>query len=353
MRKLVPTTFVLAVGAAALMIYLRVPATDGAGGESVPTVRVARGDLVVSTVALGTVKPMVGAEVKVGSRLSGVVEKLHVGIGDVVRKGDVLAELEDADWRVRVAGLEAEVAESAARLEYARARLRAAEAVADTPELDRASARMDVAVLEAGIERVRARLAEARLQLGYTRIAAPVDGTIASVSTYEGETVAASFAAPTFVSIVDLGRLEVHAYVDESDVGRVEVGQPATFSVDAHPGRELEGVVTAIRPKAEIVNNVVNYVAIITAGDAGDVTLRPEMTARVGFVLDRRENALSVPRSALVTGGGASFVLEATASGWRKAPVRTGLFTTQRIEITDGLEEGAVVIANASAVPAE
>ena len=282
------------------------PAADQAGAAEV---RAVRRTLTVSTVAIGTVKPKVGAEVKVGSRLSGVVRELAVNVGDVVGQGDLLALLDDAEWRVRVAALEAELGEA------------------------------------------EAELAEARIQLGYTRITAPVGGTIASVSTYEGETVAASFAAPTFVTIVDLARLEVHAFVDETDVGRVHVGQPVTLRIDAFPGHELTGVVDAINPKAELVNNVVNYVAVVDIVGAEELEIRPEMTARVDFALERRADVVTVPRSALLREDGETFVAVRTADGWRKTPVRIGLATPQHVEIVAGLDEGAAIASQPGELP--
>jgi macrolide-specific efflux system membrane fusion protein len=330
------------------VLYLRASSApspqrvDSAVAES--DVRAERRTLTVSTVAIGTVKPKVGAEVKVGSRLSGVVKELAVSVGDVVEPGDLLALLDDAEWRVRVAALEAELAEANTELEFADAQLARAVDLADTiasAELE--SAQRNAGVRRAARDRVGARLAEARIQLGYTRITAPVGGTIASVSTYEGETVAASFAAPTFVTIVDLKRLEVHAYVDETDVGRVREGQTVVLRIDAFPGHELAGKVDAINPKAELVNNVVNYVAVVDIVGAEQLAIRPEMTARVDFALERRADVVTVPRSALRRENGETSVAVRTADGVRKAPVQIGLVTPQHVEIVAGLEEGTVI----------
>lgn len=345
-KKLLIVAAMLGSALAVLGLALKSPEDEAAAGD-LPTTRATMETLTVTATAIGTLELEVGAEVKVGSRLSGVVAALEVGVGDEVRRGDLLAVLDDAEWRTRVAALEAELAEATARLGYARLESRALEGIDVTTPIERAAARKDVAVLEAEIERIRARLAEAEIELGYTRIVAPVSGTIASVSTYEGETVAASFAAPTFVTIVDLNRLEVRAYVDETDIGRVAPGRPATFRVDAYPGRDIEGVVAAIYPKAELVNNVVNYVAIIAIVDDDPPLLRPEMTARVSLVLDRRESALTVPRSALLREGEKNAVVVRAAGGWRVVPVETGLFTTRRIEITGGLGAGTEVLTDA------
>src|SRR5262249_7415464 len=153
----------------------------------------------------------------------------------------------------------------------------------------------NVRVREAALGQVRARLEEARIQLGYTRITAPISGTVASVSTYEGETVAADFPAPTVVAVLDATRLEVQAFVDEHDIGKVHVGQAVNLRVDAFIGEEFGGRVRTIYPKAQLVNNVVNYVVIIDIEPRGGLTLRPEMTAHVNFILERKADVVAVP----------------------------------------------------------
>jgi HlyD family secretion protein len=347
MQKLVWASSVLGVLTIAAL-YARLPErASRAAPNEIATVQAVRGPLIVSTLALGTVKPAVGAEIKIGSRLSGVVAELRVGIGDEVAEGDLLALLEDSETRARVAALEAELAEAVARADYARVEADALQKIEYIAAIERVKAAKEVTVLQASVDRIKANLDAANIQLGYTRILSPLAGTIASVSTYEGETVAASFAAPTFVTIIDLRRLEVHAYVDETDVGRVRTGQTASFRVDAYPDRELKGVVRTIYPQAELVNNVVNYVAVIEILGEEHSMLRPEMTAHVTFTLDERVDATTIPRSALLREGGAGFVVEKTPDGWRRTAVETGLSTPQRIEILSGIGKGAVIAADA------
>jgi len=232
-------------------------------------------------VAVGIVKSQVGAEVKVGSQLSGVVAKLHVGVGDSVERGDSLADLDDAQWRARVTSLEAELAAAVAELDYARSDVSRMERVASFSPAQVENGQRNVQVRQAMVEQSRARLAEARVQLGYARIRAPIAGTVASVSTYEGETVAAAFSAPTFVTIVDLTRLELQVFVDEHDIATVRAGQRVSFRVDAFRTRELKGTVRAIYPKPQLVNNVVNYIVIVDFEIPADLVVRPEMTAHV------------------------------------------------------------------------
>ena len=241
------------------------------------------------TVAIGVVKSQVGAEVKVGSRISGVVAKLRVNIGDRVSRGEVLAELDDAQWRARAASLEAEEVSAQAELEYARADLARMERVQSFSVSQVDDRRRNLRVREAALGQTRARLDEARIQLGYTRITAPIAGIVASVSTYEGETVAADFTAPTFVTILDPTRLEVQAYVDEHDIGTVRAGELVKLRVDAFRDRQFEGRVRTIYPKAQLVNNVVNYIVIVDIDRAALADLRPEMTAHVDFTVSPLE----------------------------------------------------------------
>jgi HlyD family secretion protein len=322
----------------------------GSEASELATLRVSRATLTDATVAIGTIKPKVGAEVKVGSQVSGIVGRLDVNIGDKVRKGQVLASLRDEDLRARSGALRAELASATAELEYAEGDLARKEQLADLlPRNEVEDARRNVKVKRAAVERVRSGLADANITLGYTVIRAPISGTIASVSTYEGETVAASFAAPTFVTIVDLDRLEVQSFVDETDIGKVKVGQRVTFRVDAFAGQELDGVVRAIYPKAQLVNNVVNYVVILDIVDRKGLLLRPEMTVQVSFILEQREDVVSVPRQALFREGGRTFVVVKSGDEWKERPVQLGLQTPQRIEIVSGLKAGETIVADKQA----
>jgi HlyD family secretion protein len=322
----------------------------GSEPESLPTLRVGRSTLTESTVAIGTVKSKVGAEVKVGSQLSGIVEDLKVNVGDKVAKGDLLALLKDDDWRARVNVLKAELNSAIAEEDYAAADLKRTEGLQDlVPRSQLEDSRRNLKVKQAAVERARANLADAEITLGYAVIRAPVSGTIASVSTYKGETVAASLAAPTFVTIVDLNRLEVQSYVDETDIGKVHVGQHVTFRVDSFPNHELEGVVRAIYPKAQLVNNVVNYVVIIDIVNKQGLEIRPEMTVHVNFILAQRENVVSIPRTALLREGGRNVVILQTGDGWKQRPVELGLQTPQSVEIASGLKEGDTIVADKQA----
>ncbi len=312
-----------------------------------PTAQVSRTAMSESTVATGTVKSKVGAEVKVGSQISGVVSKLFVNVGDHVDKGQLLAQLDDSALRARVNTQQAELEAAIAEHKYAVAELTRFEQMGpNIARIQLENSRRNVAVREANIAQAKARLADATIQMAFVRITAPISGSIASVSTYEGETVQASFAAPTFVTIVDLGRLEVQSYVDETDIGKVHTGQAVAFRVDAYPGRELAGVVRAIYPKPQLINNVVNYIVIVDITGKPDFLIRPEMTAHVSFELEKKDSALSVPRAALLREGSSAYVITRNGGEWSKKAVTIGMHTPQRFEITANLKENDVILAD-------
>jgi macrolide-specific efflux system membrane fusion protein len=303
-------------------------------------VQVGRRTIASTVKATGVVKPRIGAEVKVGSRVSGVVARLHVRIGDTVTRGQLLAELETRELLARRDQALAALASAEATLQYARSDLARRRELARAhllPASDLDVAERSRAVAEEQRAEAAANLDYARTQLGYSRITAPIAGIVASVATQEGETVAASFAAPTFVTLVDLDRLEVWAYVDETDIGRIQTSQTARFTVDTYPDHEFEGRVTAIYPQAEIRDNVVNYVTVVTFDPPRGRTLRPEMTATVRIALESRENVLTVPRRAVRREDGRSFVL--TPAG-EKRFVTVGSRDESHSEILNGVREG-------------
>lgn len=333
---LLVATTVVALG---LTLGMRAP--EKARGTDV--VRVARRDVGRVVKATGVIKPMIGAEVRVGSRVSGVVKRLFVRIGDRVEKGQLLAELDDRELIARRDQAAAAVAVSHANVEYARAdleRKRALNASRLIAPSDLDLAQQAYAVADQQTNAARASLDDATTQLGYARVFAPISGVVSSVSTQEGETVAASFAAPTFVTLLDLARLEVWAYVDETDIGRIQKNQSATFTVDTYGDHEFAGRVTAIYPQAEIRDNVVNYITVVRFEPPRDRILRPEMTTTVRVALERHEHVLSLPLRAVRREGGRTFVFCPRGESVERRWVTTGSQDDSYFEITDGLREG-------------
>jgi len=362
------------------------------------TVVVARRDLRASVTATGTIKAQVGGEVKVGTRVSGRVEKLAAQVGDRVKAGQVIAILQHDDLRATVdkAGADLAVAESRAAqtaldLQILRERVRDviareeanyALAVANADRAQRLyddgalaqrdldAARRDINVAEATLALARAdvrqieskerelaaaqqavRAAEAALKiaqanLSYATIAAPISGIVASVSTQQGETVIAGGASggtPTFVTIVDLHRLEAHAFVDETDIGKVKADQRATFTVVTFPDREFSGTVTAIYPTALVQVNVVTYDVVIAIDNPDDV-LRPDMTATVTIVVAERTQVLAVPNQALRRVDGQRVVYVQQGDRFVPRVVTIGWRDKSHTEILSGVQEGERVL---------
>ncbi|MGH7471103.1 MAG: efflux RND transporter periplasmic adaptor subunit [Longimicrobiales bacterium] len=312
--------------------------------ETAPVTRRAVGATVLAT---GVVRARVGAQVAVGSRASGILQKLYVTVGDRVVAGQLLAQLDPIEFRTQVARAEAQRSSALAERAYAEGEHARVKQLAET----QAATAAELSALQRAVETARAKeaeadaaLAAAQAQLGYTSIRAPISGVVATVSTQEGETVAASFAAPTFVTIVDLSRLEVWAYVDETDIGRIKVGQSARFTVATYPDETFEGRVSAVRPTAEVRENVVNYITLIDVKNRADRLLRPEMTTTINIVLEDKNDALSVPNAALRRDSDGAYVLVLTANGVERRSVNVGLRGSEHSELLAGVTAGERVV---------
>ncbi len=313
------------------------------------TSRVDFSKLTETVIATGVIRPMVGAEINVGSRISGTVVSLPVEVGDNVEPGQLLAELDTTALEAAADQVRADVALARPRVALAESVLKrrqqlAGQGLASAEDLE--TAQRDLAVERARLEASKARLRSAEIILAYTRITAPIRGVVAEVTTREGETVAADFSAPTFVTILDLDRLEVLAYVDETDIGRVEVGQTATFTVDTYPEMEFKAIVNTIQPRAELQNSVVNYVVRLDFETIEGFILRPEMTAHVRLMVAEREDVLTVPRNALKRRDGRQFLLVQREDGWVETNVRTGWRSESSVEILTGVSQGDVIELN-------
>jgi macrolide-specific efflux system membrane fusion protein len=186
----------------------------------------------------------------------------------------------------------------------------------------------------------------AKLQLSYTKIDSPINGIVSSVTTQEGETVTASFTVPTFVTIIDFNRLEVWAYVDETDIGRIQNGEEVKFTVDTYPGEEFSGRVETIYPKAEIQNNVVNYITVISINKKDGKIIRPEMTASVGISCGKKDNVLAIPKALVKKENGKTFVYTIKNGNQEKIPIETGISDKKYYEVISGLKENESIISS-------
>jgi RND family efflux transporter MFP subunit len=331
------------LAAGAIIIYRR--PVDAAA--SLQLVRVARRTIATDVKATGVVRPMTGAQVRVGPRISGIVRRLAVRVGDRVTVGQRLAELDDRELLARRREAAAALDLSRANLAFARsdaARKRSLAAAQLLATSDLEFAERGAAVAEQEVARAQAALDYADTQLAYARVDAPIAGTVASVSTQEGETVAASFETPTFVTLLDLNRLEVWAYVDETDIGRIRVGQAVRFTVDTYGPESFDGQVSEIYPQPEIRDNVVDYVTVVRFQPRRGFSLRPEMTTAVRITTGEARDALAVPLKAVHRRGSHAFVWRRQSGTLSRVPVKLGLRNDSDWEVIQGLAPGDEIV---------
>jgi HlyD family secretion protein len=276
--------------------------------------RVERGDVTGRVTATGTLSALV--TVQVGSQVSGRIAELNADFGQRVKKGQVIAKLDQRMFaaqaeqgRANQAAAVGDLAKARAQSEEAEHKLQRSQALAaqnliSKAELDAAvtadkAARAAVAAATGNRSQAAAGYHQAQVNLGYTTIVSPINGIVISRNVDVGQTVAASLQAPTLFTIAeDLGKMQVHAAVSEADVGRLESGMTATFVVDAYPDRKFKGVIRQIRDAPQTLQNVVTYDAVVDV-DNGDARLKPGMTANVTFVYAERKGVLRIPSAAL------------------------------------------------------
>lgn len=264
------------------------------------TAVVARGNVRQVVTATGQLDAVLSVDV--GSQISGLIIKLHADFNTVVKKDQVLAEIDPATYKQKLRQAEADHASVKAsdrlqELNTQRTRELFAKSLVTQQDLDQAEAQL--AQSHAALLTREAAVENANVDLARCTIRSPIDGIVISKQTEEGKTVAASLNAPTLFTIAnDLANMQITAAVAEADVGSVENAQPVTFTVDAFPGRAFTGQVTQVRNAPKTTQNVVSYETII-AVDNRDLKLRPGMTANVSIIVASRDNAIRIPNSAL------------------------------------------------------
>jgi macrolide-specific efflux system membrane fusion protein len=332
--------------------------------ETVVTEMPVRGDIENSVTASGLLSPI--KDVDVGAQVSGQLKSLKVEIGDGVKEGQLIAEIDSASIETQIeiaeaelANLEAQMIDKSAQVVLASANLTrqralvagnsAAQSALDEAVAALAAAEANVDSLKAQVRKQQATLKDARISLGYTKIYAPLTGTIINTSAKEGQTLNANQTAPTIVTIGNLSTMTVEAQVSEADVGKLKVGMNAYFTLLGQPGKRYPGTLRQIKPTPATENNVVLYYALFDVPNP-DGTLMMNMTAQVFFVESSAENVLTVPVAAVHTRGEGkpSEVTVVTASGAHEIrKVETGIRNRVRVEIKQGLGENDTVVVSA------
>lgn len=294
------TLVIVAVAAiAALAVWLL---SGGKKEEKITfdTAAAAPANIMNSITATGTIEPV--TSVTVGTQVSGIVSKLFVDYNSVVKKGQVIAELDKTNLMSQLNTAKTQLATAQSQLNYQTANYKRYKTLFekglvaaddfDNAKLSYTQAKEQVASAKEEVQR-------AQTNLGYATITSPIDGVVLSKSVEEGQTVAASFSTPELFTIAqDLTNMQVVADVDEADIGDVKEGERVTFTVDAYPDDTFEGEVKQVRQEATTTNNVVTYEVVISAPNA-DLKLKPGLTANVTIYTAERKGVLSVPSKAL------------------------------------------------------
>jgi membrane fusion protein, macrolide-specific efflux system len=326
----------------------------------------------------GTIEEVVTAQgkleakqyVDVGTQVSGQLKKIHVDIGDAVTKGELLAEIDPRVYQAQVEANEARIDSLKAQLNQQKAELTLAEqnlkrnqnliainAVSQQAlqesESQAAVARAQVESITAQIQETESNLRGNRTNLGFTKIYAPMAGTITTMPAREGQTLNANQSAPTILQIANLDTMTVRANVAEADVNRLKEGMAVYFTTLGNTERRWQGKVRQILPSPQIVNDVVLYDVLIDVKNEGR-HLMTGMTTQVFFIFGKAENATIIPAEALTRPvpsednelGKAYRVSVATESGREQRVVRIGLQTRTQGEVKDGLKAGDRILVN-------
>ena len=349
------------------------------GKQKYITDKITRGDIKSTVSATGTVNAV--TTVQVGTQVSGTIQKLFVDFNSPVKKGQLLAQIDPAIFDAQVGQARANLLSAKANLEKSQVMLRdtkttlernkilyaknfIAKSDLDTSETNYLSAIAQIKVAEAQIQQTQAALDSSSINLKYSKILSPVNGTVISRNIDIGQTVAASFQTPTLFTIAqDLTKMQIDTSVDESDIGKVKAGQKAAFTVDAYPESTFNGEVSVVRNAPINVSNVVTYNAVIIV-DNTDLKLKPGMTANVSVETEIKQSVLRVPNAALrFKPATAAATPDQKAAKGSKGPgvwilennkpknvkIKTGISDSNYTEVTSGeLTEGQQIITDSS-----
>ena len=337
-------------------------ATKKGGNEQITfqTTQVEPGDIATNITATGTIEPV--KTVDVGTQVSGIVKRLYVDYNSVVKRGQIIAELDRTNQLSVLSSAQAQLRSAQIELDYQKKNYAR---YAELKQKDLVSlAEYDVALenyrkAQESVRMAQQDVARAKTDVGYTTVYSPIDGVVIGKSVEEGQTVAASFSTPSICRIAkDLTDMQCIAKVDEADIGEVHEGQRVTFTVDAYPDDVFSGTVKQVRQNPVNTNNVVTYEVVISAPNA-DLKLMPGLTANITIYTLERSGVKSVPAGALrftpepdIFKG--KYVIKDTTAEHKLWTLQGNVLTAHKVEVgvTDGirteiisgLEEGTTVI---------
>ena len=326
------------------------------------TAKVEKKDIHTSITATGTIEPV--TSVTVGTQVSGIVSKLFVDYNSVVKKGQVIAELDKTNLISELNTAKANLSSAQSTLNYETTNFQRYQTLYDKGLVsanDYENARLSYDKARQQVATSRESVQKAQTNLGYATITSPIDGVVLSKSVEEGQTVAASFNTPELFTIAkDLTDMRVIADIDEADIGGVKEGQRVTFTVDAFPDDHFEGAVTQVRQQATTESNVVTYQVVISAPNK-DLKLKPGLTANVTIYTLELKDAMAIPakalrfmpNEALLKEGQTIEDTEASQKVWtlegnifKAHAVETGTTNGILTEIKSGISEGTEVLVD-------
>lgn len=371
------TILLVAVVIAAALAAWGLWRPSASGKLTFATTRVERGTIGSSITATGTIEPI--TQVEVGTQVSGIIAKIYVDYNSVVKKGQLLAELDKTNLENALQSAEANMNTAKTEYDYQLKTYERNKALHDkglVSDNDYEQAYYTYRKASNDYEVSKNNYEEARTNLGYAMIYSTIDGIVLSKEVEEGQTVAAAMETPTlFIIAQDLKQMQVVADVDEADIGNVREGQRVTFTVDAYPEDEFEGYVTQVRQEATTTNNVVTYEVVIKAPNE-DLKLKPGLTANVNIYTLEKQDVLTVPAKALRFSPDAEIIgkdgivekdpsiredathkilWQREGNTFRALPVEVGISNGALTEIVSGAKEGTTVVleATASSMPGQ
>ena len=354
----------MAVGAVAVIAIVVWALSGGKKEEEVTfeSAKVERQNIHTTITATGTIEPV--TSVTVGTQVSGIVSKLYVDYNSVVKKGQVIAELDRTNLTSELNRAKAELTSAQSTLSYETANFQRYQTLFNKGLVsanDYESAKLSYEKARQTVNSARESVQKAQTNLGYATITSPIDGVVLSKSVEEGQTVAASFNTPELFNIAqDLTDMRVIANIDEADIGGVKEGQRVTFTVDAFPDDKFEGTVTQVRQEATTTSNVVTYEVVIGAPNK-DLKLKPGLTANVTIYTLEKNDVLAVPskalrfmpNEALLKKGEQIEDVDAPQKVWtmegntfKAHKVETGITNGMLTEIVSGISEGTEVLVD-------
>ncbi|MBR4268804.1 MAG: efflux RND transporter periplasmic adaptor subunit [Prevotella sp.] len=350
------------IGVVAIVALLAYMMFGGKEEKSVTyvTQEVKSATITTSVTATGTIEPV--TSVTVGTQVSGIVAHLYVDYNSVVKKGQVIAELDKTNLMSELASAKANLASVRSNLQYQKSNYERYNTLYQKGLIsanDFEQARLSYEQAQQQVRTASESVRKAQTNLGYATITSPIDGVVLSKSVEQGQTVAASFNTPELFTIAqDLTNMQVVADIDEADIGEVREGQRVSFTVDAYPEDTFEGRVTQVRQEATTESNVVTYQVVISAPNAS-MKLKPGLTANVTIYTMEVSNVLAVPSKALKFVPNEKMLTEeqsiqdcqAKNKVWMQEgnvfkayPVSVGISNGMLTEVKSGLKAGQKVI---------